>query len=77
MGRVYRKLRTLNTGLAEAFATVDMLLTPALPTAAFAADGPMPMEAGGVNHWRDRHFADALSPSILKHLIKVERGAAE
>ena len=25
---------------------------------------------GGSSHWRDCHFADALSPSILKHLLK-------
>ena len=25
----------------------------------------------------DCHFADALSPSLLKHLLKVEGGAAE
>ena len=29
------------------------------------------------SHWRDCHFADALSPSLLKHLLKVEGGAAE
>ena len=28
-------------------------------------------------HWRDCHFADALSPSILKHLLNAEGGAAE
>ena len=32
---------------------------------------------GGSSHWRDCHFADALSPSLLKHLLKVEGGAAE
>ena len=26
---------------------------------------------------RDCHFADALSPSLLKHLLKVDGGAAE
>ena len=30
-----------------------------------------------VSHWRDCHFADALSPSLLKQLLKGERGAAE
>ena len=25
-----------------------------------------------ISHWRDCHFADALSPSLLKHLLKVE-----
>ena len=30
------------------------------------------------SHWREFcHFADALSPSLLKHLLKVEGGAAE
>ena len=28
--------------------------------------------AGEDSHWRDCHFADALSPSLLKHLLKVE-----
>ena len=28
-------------------------------------------------HWRDCHFADALSPSLLIHLLKGEGGAAE
>ena len=29
------------------------------------------------SHWRDCRFADALSPSLLKHLLKVEGDAAE
>ena len=29
------------------------------------------------SHWRDCHFADALSPSILKLRLKVEGGVAE
>ena len=32
---------------------------------------------GGCSPWRDCHFADALSPSLLIHLLKVEGGAAE
>ena len=32
---------------------------------------------GGTSHWRDCHFADVPSPSILKHLLKGEGGAAE
>ena len=32
---------------------------------------------GSPSHWRDCHFADVLSPSLLKHLLKVEGGAAE
>ena len=32
---------------------------------------------GFLSHWRDYcHFVDALSPSLLKHLLKVEGGAA-
>ena len=30
-----------------------------------------------VSHRRGCHFADALSPTLLKHLLKVEGGAAE
>ena len=33
--------------------------------------------AGGTSHWRDCHCADALSSSLLKHLLKAEGGAAE
>ena len=33
---------------------------------------------GGVRSYsRDCHFADALSPSLLKHLLQAEGGAAE
>ena len=32
---------------------------------------------GRTNHWRDCHFADALSPSLLKQLLKGEGCAAE
>ena len=35
------------------------------------------LKAGGSSHWRDCHFADAPSPSLLKHLLKVEGAAAE
>ena len=28
------------------------------------------------SHWRDCHFADALSPSLLKHLLKTEGGCS-
>ena len=35
------------------------------------------IEIGGRGHWRDCHFAGALSPSLLKHLLKVEGVAAE
>ena len=34
-------------------------------------------ECGVASHWRDCHFADALSPSLLNHLLKVEGGAVE
>ena len=34
--------------------------------------------AGRHSHWREFcHFADALSPSLLIHLLNVEGGAAE
>ena len=33
--------------------------------------------SGPSSHRRDCHFDDALSPSLLKHLLKVEGGAAE
>ena len=33
--------------------------------------------SGMCSHWRDCHFTDALSQSLLKHLLKVEGGAAE
>ena len=32
--------------------------------------------AGPPSHWRDCHFADATSPSLLKHLLKVEGGCS-
>ena len=32
---------------------------------------------GSASHWPDCHFADALSPSLLMHLLNVEGGAAE
>ena len=32
------------------------------------------LREGGRSHWRDCHFADAPSPSVLKHLIGVEGG---
>ena len=35
------------------------------------------IEGGPHSHWRDCHCADALTPSLLKHLLKVEGGAAE
>ena len=31
----------------------------------------------GISHGRDCHFADALSPSLLKRMLKGEGGAAE
>ena len=39
--------------------------------------GSMKYRTGGISHWRDCHFVDALSPSLLKHLLKVEGVAAE
>ena len=43
-----------------------------------AADGVRDTErAGGLSPRRDCHFADIPSPSVLKHLLQVEGGAAE
>ena len=36
-----------------------------------------PRFCGEGSHWRDCYFADALSPSLLKHLLKRDGGAAE
>ena len=35
------------------------------------------VDTGDISRRRDCHFADALSPSVLKHLLKVEGGAAK
>ena len=39
----------------------------------------MPIFAAGTSgsHWRECYFADALSPFMLRHLLKVEGGAAK
>ena len=42
----------------------------------WAGLGSTALHRGGISRWRDCHFADALSPSLLKHLLKVEGGAA-
>ena len=47
-----------------------------LPAEARAKLKPL-TEDGGVSRRRDCHFADALSPSLLIHLLKGEGGAAE
>ena len=39
--------------------------------------GPAEDCSGPFSHWRDCHFADALSPSLLKHLLKVEGVSAK
>ena len=39
--------------------------------------GKHPQDTGADSHWRDCHFADVLSPSLLIHLLKLEGGAAE
>ena len=44
-------------------------IVPTVPSHVFAALAS--------SHWRDCHFAGALSPSLLKHLLKVEGVAAE
>ena len=71
------------------FADDNLLLAALLPAAYFRRSRrvdrrrrPLAVAAlldhvGPASHWRDCHCADALSPSLLKHLPKVERGAAE
>jgi len=48
MGKAWRKRALLNEALARIFARYQLLLTPTLPTDAFAAAGPMPREIDGV-----------------------------
>ena len=38
-----------------------------------ASDAPV----GPASRWRECHFADALSPSLLRHLLRVEGSAAD
>ena len=35
-----------------------------------AASDAINTSTGTASHWRDRHFAAALSPSLLKHLLR-------
>ena len=60
--KTYRKLHTLNEGLAAVFAEVDILATPALPTVAFDAEGPMPRGAGGESFTNPMHAVGAMYP---------------
>ena len=39
-------------------------------------DTLFPGSCGRISRWRDCHFVDALSPSLLIHPLKVEGGAA-
>ena len=39
-------------------------------------DVDLNLATGDSSHWRDCHFADAPSPSLLKHLLKVEGGCS-
>ena len=48
-----------------------------LPPNSKAPSAPLPVQpqrTGSASHWKDCHFADALSPSLLKHLLKLEGG---
>lgn len=47
IGEIQRARRALNETLAELFSDYDLLLTPQLPTEAFAAGGPLPHSASG------------------------------
>jgi aspartyl-tRNA(Asn)/glutamyl-tRNA(Gln) amidotransferase subunit A len=53
---------TLNEGLAALFEEVDVLITPALPTVAFNAEGPMPSGAGGERFTSGWHAVGAMYP---------------
>lgn len=62
LAKIYRKLHTLNEGLAAVFEEVDVLITPALPTVAFDAAGPMPRGAGGKTFSSPMHAVGAMYP---------------
>ena len=62
LAKIYRKLHILNEGLAAVFEEVDVLLTPALPTIAFDAAGPMPSGAGGQKFSSPMHAVGAMYP---------------
>lgn len=47
MGRIARTRSALNDAMTAVFAEYDLLMTPSMPTEAFAAKGPFPAEAGG------------------------------
>ena len=52
---------TMSSGAMTATFEPPVLITPLTTT------------IGGSSHiWRDCHFADSLSPSLLKHVLKVE-----
>ena len=72
--------------------TYTTRLSPRPPTLVCCREGtPVGCQVGGrptkacsapstlscASHWRDCHFADALSPSPLKHLLKVELGVQQ
>jgi Asp-tRNA(Asn)/Glu-tRNA(Gln) amidotransferase A subunit family amidase len=46
-GRLQRARAQLNRQVAAIFERYDLLLTPTLPTVAFAAEGPLPLEVNG------------------------------
>lgn len=60
--KIYRKLHVLNEGLAAVFEQVDVLITPALPTVAFDAGGPMHRGAGGEKFSNPMHAVGAMYP---------------
>ena len=47
-GEFQRRRAELNSALAELYSRFDLLLTPSMPTEAFAARGPLPSEVDGV-----------------------------
>ena len=77
-----RSFLSLNTSLNTGLPPAPPLATDVYPILGFLAGtvGCPPGAgrcAGGTSRRRDCHFADISSPSLLKHLLKGEEGAAE
>jgi aspartyl-tRNA(Asn)/glutamyl-tRNA(Gln) amidotransferase subunit A len=61
-GEFQRQRTELNLALMELFSRYDLLLTPTLPTEAFAARGPMPREIDGVRLESPMHAVAFMYP---------------
>ena len=76
------KLPKWEAGAADSQSSAPAAPTGSSPQEIFRSKDLKTWEAapgmGGVRSYsRDCHFADALSPSLLKHLLQAEGGAAE